>query len=55
MIYVAAFVWVMVWFATGYFTIGAIRYHIEYRRTSKQLAQYYQLLSEVDRALEKES
>lgn len=52
---IAWLVWILMRGATGYFTVGAILKHIQYRRTVKQINAIRELCSEVDRALGKES
>ena len=51
MLIIAWLAWILMWGATGYFTVGAILNHIQYRRTIKQINAIRELCSEVERAL----
>lgn len=46
MMYVVIGLWILIWFAAGYFTVRAIQMHIERKRIEKALAARVKLYAE---------
>lgn len=42
MVFIAWFLWILIWGLAGYFTVRAIKTHIEIKRVEKAMAAYYQ-------------